>query len=137
MAEVGRPRRWKTVDELEKAIEAYFLDAIANEQPLGILALCVHAKMSWDCFHDYERGDMDEYPDEFSGPLKAARLRIMAYAESNVYNHTAGATFMLTNLSRNLKNPWKNAQHQELTGANGGPVELSLADQIRKATENG
>jgi hypothetical protein len=119
----GAPRRWEKAADLESAINAYFEDAIANEQPLGILALCVHAKMSWDCFTDYESGEMDTESEKFSGLLKHARLRVMAYAESQVYDHTAGATFQLTNLSRKFKDPWKNAQHQEHSGTGlGGAI---------------
>jgi hypothetical protein len=120
----GRPRRWESEADLAAAINAYFEDAIANEQPLGILALCVHTKMSWDCFTDYESGEMDTENAKFSGLLKEARLRVMAYAESQVYDHTAGATFQLTNLSRKFKDPWKNAQQQEHVGPNGGPVVI-------------
>jgi hypothetical protein len=130
----GRPRHWGSPEILETAIDAYFTDAISKEQPLGILALCVHTSMSWETFTDYERGDMDTETEKFSVPLKNARLRVMAYAESRVYENTAGATFQLTNLSRKFKEPWKNAQHQELTGANGGPISLSIADQILAAS---
>lgn len=137
MAERGTPRRWQTASELETAVKAYFEDAIANERPLGVLALCVHTGMSWDCFHDYENGSMDTETQVYSGLLKDAKTKVMAYAESRVYENTAGATFQLVNLSRGSKNPFKNASHQELTGANGGPISVSLADQIRGASSDG
>lgn len=137
MAEVGRPRRWTKAAELEAAVKAYFEDAIANERPLGVLALCVHAGMSWDCFHDYENGSMDTPDEKFSVLLKDAKTKVMAYAESRVYENTAGATFQLCNLSRGSKNPFKNASHQELSGPNGGPISVSLADQIRGASADG
>jgi len=132
---VGRPRRWTSANDLEAAITAYFTDAISNEQPLGVLALCVHTEMSWDCFHDYENGSMDTETEKFSGLLKAARMKVMAYAESRVYDNTAGATFQLTNLSRKMANPFKNAQHQEVTGAEGGPLSFAVSVSFVKAPD--
>lgn len=137
MADMGRPRRWTKAEDLNSAIQAYFLDAIANERPLGVLALCVHTNMSWDCFADYENGSMDAPGENFSVLLKDAKTKVMAYAESRVYENTAGATFQLCNLSRGSKNPFKNASHQELSGPNGGPIPISLADQIRGASADG
>lgn len=118
----GAPRLWNLASDLQAAIEGYFLTADANKDPLGILALCVHTAMSWDAFCDYESGSMDTETEKFSVLLKNARLKVMAYAESKVFTHTAGATFQLTNLSRRFKEPWKNAQHQEITGKGGGPL---------------
>lgn len=118
----GRPRRWTAASELDAAIKAYFEDAIAKEQPLGVLALCVHVGMSWDCFSDYESGEMDTETEKFSRLLKDAKTKVMAYAESRVYENTAGATFQLCNLSRNAKFQFKNAQHQEITGKGGGAI---------------
>lgn len=127
----GRPRKWESVETLQAAIDAYFTDAISKEQPLGILALCVHASMSWETFTDYERGDMDTETEKFSVPLKKARLQVMAYAESRVYENTAGATFQLTNLSRKFADPWRNAQHQE----HSGEIIVSISDKLKEARE--
>lgn len=130
----GRPRKWHTAKELEDAVESYFLaieqeadrDENKKPKPPGIFALCVHVGMSYDTFLDYESGDKDTETDKFSETLKKTRMRIVAFAEEQIYDRTAGATFQLVNLTRKFREPHKNAQHQEITGKDGGAVEIKL-----------
>ena len=122
----GRPPRWSKASDLQEAINAYFEDAKTKDEPIGILSLCDHASMSYDCFIDYENGSMDTETEEFSELCKKAKQKVMGYAEKRIYAHTAGATFQLVNLTRKTKEPYKNAQHQEVTGANGSPLSITL-----------
>lgn len=138
----GRPRKWPTPESLSDAIEAYFLaiDKSAKKEdekskPPGLFALCVHADVSYECFLDYESGTYDTEIEKFSELIKKARLRIAAYAEEQIYERTAGATFQLVNLTRKMREPYKNAQHQELTGPNGGALEVSFTDRLKEARE--
>ncbi len=130
----GRPRRWQTAQELEDAVEGYFLaleqaadmEPDKKPKPPGIFALCVHAEMSYDTFLDYESGEKDTETDKFSETLKKTRMRIVAFAEEQIYDRTAGATFQLVNLTRKFREPHKNAQHQEITGKDGGALNITI-----------
>ena len=136
----GRPRKWATQAQLEEAVKAYFdqiesQDPESKQKPPGIFALCVHTGMSYDTYLDYESGIMDTETEKFSETLQKSRLKVAAYAEEQIYDRTAGATFQLVNLTRKTREPYKNAQHQEVTGANGGPLEIALADRLKEARE--
>jgi hypothetical protein len=136
--EAGRPERWKTAKELEEAIESYF-DSIEIEPekgkkkiPPGIFALCVHTKMSYDTFLDYENKGHDRIGESFSETCNNARLRVMAFAETQIYDRTAGATFQLVNLSRKTKEPLKNAALVENTGPGGKDLFSGISIQFVK-----
>jgi len=130
----GKPRKWPTEKSLSDAVEAYFLEIEQAVElypdkkpaPPGLFALCVHAGMGYDCFLDYENGSMDTESEKYSEILKNARLRIAAYAEQQIYERTAGATFQLVNLTRKMREPYKNAQHQEITGKDEGPIKFEV-----------
>lgn len=131
----GRPRRWQSEGELASAIAGYF-DGIDQEpeegqkpKPPGLFALCVDTGMSYDCLLDYESGIYDDENNKFSETIKKARLMIAAFAEEQIYERTAGATFQLVNLTRKFREPYKNAQHQEITGPNNGPVQVSITQE--------
>ncbi len=134
----GRPRKWQSAKALQTAIEAYFdsIDAQDPEnkpRPPGLLALCVHSGMSYDCMLDYESGEMDSETEKYSELIKAARLKVAAFAEEQIYDRTAGATFQLVNLTRKSREPYKNAQHQDLNVA--GHLEIGLIDRLKEARE--
>ncbi len=131
----GRPRRWTVQADLESVVNAYFQqydDAQGNEcnpkakKAPNIYGLCRFCQMSYDVFWDYEKGDYDTETEKFSDTLKDARLRILEYAGEHVYTHTAGAVFNQVNLTRTSAMPWKNAQHNEVTGPNNGPLSIQI-----------
>jgi hypothetical protein len=139
----GRPLKFQTAQDLENVIEAYFLsleqEAEMNPEkkprPPGLFALCVHAGMSYDCWVGYENAEHDSETEKYSQMCKKARMRIAAFAEEQIYERTAGATFQLVNLTRKFKEPYKNAQHQEITGKDGGSLEIALTDRLKEARE--
>ncbi len=92
--------------------------------------------MSYDCFIDYASGEMDTETEKFGELCQKARTKVMGYAEKRIYANTAGATFQLVNLTRRCKEPLRNAQHNELTGKDGGPLEIKgIADLLSQAHE--
>lgn len=129
----GRPRRWTSQEELQTIVDSYFdqydkaqIDEThpkAKKAP-NIYGLCRFCQMSYDTFWDYEKGDCDTETEKFSDTLKDARLRILEYAGEHVYTHTAGAVFNQVNLTRTSSMPWKNAQSNEHSGPDGGPMEF-------------
>jgi hypothetical protein len=114
MADIGRPLKFKSVEELEKKIQDYFDKRAEERKPLTVSSLAVFLDTSRETLIDYQE------KDGFSDTIKKAKAAIESYAEDQLFGgkNVAGVIFSLTN---NYK--WKNTQRNELTGANGGPIE--------------
>jgi DNA-packaging protein gp3 len=119
----GRPRKFESPSELNKMVDEYFDNCKKNETPPGIYGLIDHLSCGVQTFYDYEN---DTENSEFSDILKKARLKVVAYAESKLYDKTAGGVAQLVNTTRKFPDPFKNAQHQEVTGPNNGPLSFKL-----------
>ncbi len=114
---VGRPRKWKTVEELDQAIQKYFDDCkeldddgnqIGWKRPLTITGLAIAVDSCRDTLLDYQ----NHYDGEFSDTIKKAKQIVESYAEEYLFNgkNTAGAIFNLVN-----NYGWKNKSEQETT----------------------
>ena len=92
---VGRPLRYKTVEELQKLIDAYFEEAESKGEPYTITGLALALDTTRELLIDYEN------KDAYSYTIKKAKLRCHNYAEKFLYNgkNPTGAIF-------NLKNNW-------------------------------
>ena len=93
MAKVGRPRKYKTVKALKKAIDAYF-DMCAEESiPLTITGLA----LALGFIERKSLIDNEGYSGEFLHTLKKAKLMVQNYAETFLYTGktVAGAIFNL------------------------------------------
>ena len=100
---VGRPPKYKTIDQLNKKIDAYF-ELADNENPT-ITGLAHHLGFaSRQSIHDFE---VKKKP-EFAYTIKRAVLRIEEKHESGLYeNANAGHIFWLKNRG------WKDTQYIE------------------------
>ncbi len=133
MANVGRPRIYDSVEELDQAIEDYFMpeseiDATSKMGPdkfkIGVrepiqkptvtgLALALG-------FAD--KTTLYEYRDrpEFSYSIKRALTMIEQYHEEGLSdNNVAGRIFALKNMG------WKDKSETEITGKDGGPLQIT------------
>jgi len=128
----GRPPAFEHASELEAKVKAYFLQCDQEDKPYGIYGLADFLNCDPTTFYDYENGVRDTEEVKFSHILKKARARIVAYAESRIYDKTAGAVFQLVNLTRKFPEPMKNAQQQEIAGDPKAPLAFTLL----KADEN-
>lgn len=117
---VGRPLKFKNVEELQNAIDAYFLSCEDPERPgfyikpLTITSLAVHLDTTRDLLLDYQE------KDEFSDTIKKAKQFIHAWTEEQLYRNT-----QVTGVIFNLKNNygWKDKTEQDITSA-GKPIPL-------------
>lgn len=127
----GRPLKFKSVEELQKKIDDYFYSCdshtskVVNKlgqiidypdpEPYTLTGLAYFLDTTRDVLLDYE--DRDEY----SSSIKKAKVKIEAFAESQLYKlrNPAGAIFNLTN---NYKR-WVNKQNTEVTGNPEAPVQ--------------
>ena len=126
----GHPRKFKTVEELQKAIDKYFKEAkpelIAGTESYkhncptitGLAyALGFESRQS---MYDYEKDS------KFSYTIKRARLRIENQYEINLSDPSvkpAGSIFALKNIGN-----WKDKQDIEVTGG----VNIVYADRDDK-----
>jgi hypothetical protein len=131
----GRPPAFESASDLEAKVKAYFLQCDQEDKPYGIYGLISHLSIDPTTFYDYESGDRDTENEKFSHILKRSRLKVVAYAETKLYDKTAGSVAQLVNTTRKFPEPFKNAQHQEITGKDGGALEFALTDRLKEARE--
>ncbi len=115
----GRPSAFETVEQLETAIDHYFaVDAYVGEDDERrylptMSGLGVSLGVDRQTIINYGK------KDEFFGTVKAARAKVEAFLEQRLYGNTV--TGVIFNLKNNFG--WKDKSEQEITGADGGPIE--------------
>jgi hypothetical protein len=98
---IGRPPKYKSPEELQEAIDAYF--ELTDKPTISGLALALGFE-SRQSFYDYEQGD-------FSYTIKRARLQIEAVYEQKLHGaQCTGAIFALKNFG------WTDKTEVEQTG---------------------
>jgi len=138
----GRPRKYKTPEEMQVIIDQYFkqcegeilldkdgnpmLDKwghpiIINKKPPTITGLALALGFT-------SRMALLNYQDrpEFVDTITRAKSRVEAYVESRLFDRdgAVGAKFSLIN---NFKG-WSERQNIEHTGVGGGPIMYALSD---------
>lgn len=127
---VGRPLKFKSVEEMQGKIDAYFDDCIKNERPYTITGLALALDTTRDLLLDYQT------KDEYSDTIKKAKLRCENYAEEFLFKgkNVVGSIF-------NLKNNYKWVDQQviknETTTAELSDEEMDkrikeLMDKVEK-----
>lgn len=122
----GRPLKFKTVEELQEKIDAYFqacdsrmstvvlkngsLAAAPNPRPYTITGLALALETTRDLLIDYAE------KDEFSDAIKNAKLKCQNFAEESLWTEKIAAGVIF-----NLKNNygWRDKTEQEVYGKNG------------------
>lgn len=110
---VGRPPKFKSKEELDNLISAYFL-SIQNPdkpgeyiKPPTITGLAVFLDTTRETLSDYKKDD------EFSDSLKRAKGKCENWVEENAMLGKANATFSIFNLKNNYG--WKDRQETDIT----------------------
>ncbi|WP_034333263.1 terminase small subunit [Bacillus sp. J37] len=101
---VGRPLKFKSVEEMKKKIDAYFAECDENEDPYTITGLALALDTTRQGLLNYE--ERDEYYDT----IKKAKTKCENYAEKHLFkgkNGVAGAIF-------NMKNNYGWVDRQEI-----------------------
>ena len=90
---VGRPLKFKSPTDMQKTIDEYFANCIANELPQTVSGLCLALGTYRETLLNYE------HKDDFMDTIKTAKLRCMNYAETQMYSgkNPAGPIFALKN----------------------------------------
>lgn len=125
---VGRPLKFKSVEEFEQKAGEYFDNT--DEYEWTITGLAYHLETFRDVLMDYEA------KDEFSNAVKRAKLRIeSAYEKSLRKNGRAGDIFGLKNFG------WKDRTEQDITTAGekieGKPIDADMLTQFMMTVRDG
>jgi hypothetical protein len=149
----GRPWKYKTAKEMQEIIDEYFKECdgklytikdvetgeekavldkygnpvIVGQKPYTITGLALALGLnSRQALLNYQGRE------EFNDTVTRAKAKVEEYAESRLFDKDGanGAKFSLANNFRD----WRDKQDVELTGRNGGPIELS-ADLPPEALE--
>ena len=99
MGEVGRPRAFKSVEEVEEKINAYFNYCEEKEKPYTMSGLAYYLEVSRQTLVNYS------YKDEYFDTIKKARDRVQMQLEENALSNKANPTFTIFNLKNNFD--WK------------------------------
>ena len=106
----GRPLRFKTVEQLEKEVDAYFAET--PEKRWTMTGLCMVLDIDYTTLISY--GEKDEY----SKPIKKARMKVHNSYEADLREKgRSGDIFALKNFG------WRDKQETEMK-VDGGVVIL-------------
>lgn len=105
----GRPKAYKTKEELQEKINNYFDTCERENKPLTVTGLAIACDMDRQRLLNYSKDE------EFYDTIKRAKEKIQAWVEEQLYNgkSTAGVIFSLKN-----NYGWKDKTETELTGGN-------------------
>lgn len=114
---MARKRKYQKPAEMKKAVGAYFATIKKDKEKPTICGLALALGFtSRTSLLNYEG-----YDKKFKAIIEEAKLRIEESYEKQLRNvHPTGAIFALKNFG------WKDTT--ELTGADGGPIELKIVD---------
>lgn len=127
MARVGRPLKFKSVEDLEKKIEAYFVSVVPRQYTITGLAMAL----------DVDRDTLLNYEDrpEFFGTIKRAKTRIeWGYELTLRERGSSGDIFGLKNFG------WTDKSEQDITskgeqiGVSKQLTEEEMRERLRELT---
>lgn len=117
----GRPRKFKSPEEMQQKIDAYFAECDEKKKPYTITGLALEIDATRELLLTYE---LEPDRQEFHDTVKKAKLRCHNYAEEFLFSgkNPAGPIF-------NLKNNygWVDKHDHEVAGKGGGAIELDLS----------
>lgn len=103
---VGRPPKYKTPEEMQEGIDAYFQERLDTDMPPTVSGLAYHLGMSTEAFRNYEG------KENFLATVKRAKQRIEIALEERLFGQAV--TGVIFNLKNNFS--WKDKQENEITG---------------------
>ena len=114
----GRPLRWESAEDMQKAIDAYFARQDEQSRPYTVTGLALALDMDRDRLIQYENRE------PFYDAIKKAKRMCQEYAEERLFsNAVAGVIFNLKN-----NHGWRDEQHKvvdQQTTIKGLPAELA------------
>jgi hypothetical protein len=121
MADVGRPKKFKSAEELQKAINEYFDMCDAEGRPYTVSGLAYALDTNRQTLINYG----EDY--EFIDTIKRAKAKIEAFNEAMLYSKDVPTAGVIFNLKNNYD--WKEKQEIEADVKNDVTINIELADE--------
>lgn len=110
MNKVGRPLKFKSVQELEEKIEAYFKDRDDNNMPYNVTSLAIWLDTTRETLIDYEM------KDQYSYTIKKAKRKILSWKEDQLYRKSGQIAGIIFDLKNNYSDIYKDRVDHNHTG---------------------
>lgn len=118
----GQPAKWKSKQELQEKIDAYFIYCEDNKRPYTIAGIASFLDVSRQTIYNYS------YKEEFFDIIKKARDKIMAYIEEEaIIRGNAGTIFVMKNYGYTDK--------QEVSIESNDELQPSFRDSLKRAKD--
>ena len=105
MNESGRPSKFKSVEELQEAIDKYFEECDETKRPYTVSGLAYALDTTRRTLLDYQE------KDEYSHTIKRAKAKIEAFNEELLFSKDVPTVGVIFNLKNNYD--WKDKQEIE------------------------
>lgn len=129
MGEVGRPRAFKSVEEVEEKINAYFNYCEEKEKPYTMSGLSYYLGIDRKTLLNYSKNE------EYFHTIKKARDKVQMQLEENALSNKANPTFTIFNLKNNFD--WKDKiEHSSSEVENINKNLSNIADLLNNPKPN-
>ena len=129
MGEVGRPRAFKSVEEVEEKINAYFNYCEEKEKPYTMSGLAYYLGIDRKTLINYSKNE------EYFHTIKKARDKVQMQLEENALSNKANPTFTIFNLKNNFD--WKDKiEHSSSEVENINKNLSNIADLLNNPKPN-
>ena len=129
MGEVGRPRAFKSVEEVEEKINAYFNYCEEKEKPYTMSGLAYYLGIDRKTLINYSKNE------EYFHTIKKARDKVQMQLEENALSNKANPTFTIFNLKNNFD--WKDKiEHSSSEVENINKNISNIADLLNNPKPN-
>jgi hypothetical protein len=116
----GRPLKYKSVKEMQNAIDKYFDECDRENRPYTVSGLAYALGTNRQTLINYE--DKEEFIDT----IKRAKARIECYNEELLYSKDAPTAGVIFNLKNNYG--WKDKQEIEANVKDEVNISIELSD---------
>lgn len=130
--EGGRPLKFETPEQLDKAVDAYFASCYDEDgkiiKAITYTGLAIALGTTRKTLLDYQ------VRDKFSDSIARAKAKCEEFAESQLFigKNPSGAQFALTN----NYDGWANKQDMNLGGQKNNPIVATMPESDKAALEH-
>lgn len=122
---IGRPRKYKDVNELQQLIDEYFQICDETKRPYTITGLALFLDMDRRTLLRYEK----DYEDEFCLTIMRAKERVQEFVECCLFKKGI-ANGVMFNLKNNFG--WEDKQTVQHSGEINNPYANLTEEELRK-----
>ena len=129
MGKVGRPKAFKSVEDVEEKINAYFNYCEEKEKPYTMSGLAYYLGIDRKTLLNYSKNE------EYFHTIKKARDKVQMQLEENALSNKANPTFTIFNLKNNFD--WKDKiEHSSSEVENINKNLSNIADLLNNPKPN-